>query len=168
MDEVVIADYDPAWPQLYAQEEERLRVVLGDALGEIAHVGSTSVPGLAAKPVIDLLVVVRSLTDAEQALPRLAEIGYEYLGENGIPGRLFYRKGMPRTHHLHVVETGHHQWPDNLDFRDYLRAHQDEVARYEALKRSLALRFRHQREDYTNGKSAYIFGVLEKARGAKS
>lgn len=164
MDDVIIADYNPQWPSLYAQEAQRLRDALGAAVVEIEHVGSTSVEGLAAKPVIDLLLIVRSLADAEQAVPALATEGYEYLGENGIPGRLFFRKGMPRTHHLHIVESGHHQWPDNLDFRDYLRAHPDEAARYEALKRSLAERFRYQRDDYTSGKSSYILGVLEKAR----
>lgn len=138
--------------------------MLGGSLVAMAHVGSTSVPGLAAKPVIDLLVIVRSLADAEDAVPELAALGYEYLGENGIPGRLFFRRGMPRTHHLHIVEPGHPQWPDNLEFRDYLRAHPDEAARYETLKRTLARRFRQRREDYTSGKSDYILGVLKQAR----
>lgn len=164
MDEVIITEYDPQWPQIYAQESAHLRTIFGDTLIEIAHVGSTSVPGLAAKPVIDLIAAVRSLADVERAAPALAALGYEALGECDIPGRLFFRKGMPRTHHLHVVETDHYQWPDSLDFRDYLRTHPDEAARYADLKRSLAERFRHQREEYTGGKSLYILGVLTKAR----
>ena len=172
MDEIIVTDPDPAWPLLYAQESERLRDVFGDALTAIAHVGSTSVPGLAAKPVIDLMVCVRSLDEArESVIGPLEALGYAYWLQDTTPGRLFFVRGLPpngpRTHHLHIVADGDDQWQDSLNFRDYLRAHPDEARRYEELKRDLAGRFRHRREEYTNGKSEYILGVIQKARSLK-
>ena len=133
----------------------------------IEHVGSTSIPGLAAKPVIDILVGVTSLAAGEQAVPALEALGYEYRGENGIPGRLYFCKGVVRyrrTHHLHMVETGHEQWRPMLSFRDYLRAHPDEARHYEALKRNLAAQFRDNRQAYTDGKEHFVKAILGKAQ----
>ena len=166
MDEVIVVEYDPRWPEQFAEESERLRQVMGDALVAVEHVGSTSVPGLPAKPVLDILVGVRALAEGEQAVPALASLGYEYRGENGIPGRLFFRKGLVpyrRTHHLHMVETGHEQWAPMLSFRDYLRSHPDEARRYEALKHDLADQFRADRRAYTDGKAEFVKAVLKKA-----
>ncbi len=168
MDEVIVAEYDPRWPEQFAEEAARLQQAMGDPMVAVEHVGSTSVPGLSAKPVIDILVGVRALAEGEQAVPALEALGYECRGENGIPGRLFFRKGLVqyrRTHHLHMVETGHEQWASMLSFRDYLRAHPDEVRRYEALKHDLARQFRDDRRAYTDGKAEFVQAVLEKARG---
>lgn len=161
-------DYDPRWPGLFAEEAKRLRQAIGGALVAVEHVGSTSIPGLSAKPVIDILVGVRVLGEGEKAVPALDALGYEYRGENGIPGRLFLRKGLVeyrRTHHLHMVGMGHEQWASMLSFRDYLRAHPDEAGRYEALKRDLASQFRGDRRAYTDGKAEFVEAVLAKARG---
>ena len=169
MDEVILSEYNPQWPSLFEEEASRVRQAIGDGLIAIEHIGSTSVPGLASKPVIDLLAAVRTLTEGERAVPCLAVLDYEYRGENGIPGRLFFRKGpvqYRRTHHLHMVEPGHEQWVANLRFRDYLRAHSEEACRYEALKRGLAIRFRDNRAAYTDGKTDYILAVLKKAGAA--
>ncbi len=160
----MIAEYDPRWPALYEEEAGRVRAALGDVLLSLEHVGSTAVPHLAAKPIVDLLGWVRALPEAEAAAPRLEPLGYECVGEFGIPGRLYFPKGAPRTHHLHLYEPGHQNASDNLLFRDYLRAHPEEAARYETLKRELAVRFRFQRADYTAAKTDYIQAVLEKAR----
>lgn len=168
MDEVVVVEYDPQWPRLFAEEAETIRLAMGTALVAAEHVDSTSIPALSAKPIIDILVGETSLAAGEQTVPALASLGYECRGENGIPGRLFFRKGpVPyrRTHHLHMVEPGHEQWAPMLSFRDYLRANPDEARRYEALKRELALRFRDNRQAYTDGKADFIQAVLEKARG---
>jgi GrpB-like predicted nucleotidyltransferase (UPF0157 family) len=152
---------------LFAAEAAQIQAVLGEGCVAVEHVGSTSIPGLAAKPVIDILAGVTALTAGEQAVPALEALGYEYRGENGIPGRLFFRKGpvqYRRTQHLHLVKTDHEQWIAMLSFRDYLRANLDEARRYEALKRSLAFQFREDRQAYTEGKAEYIYGVMQKAR----
>lgn len=167
---MVIVDYDPRWPELFAEEAERLRQAMGEGLAAVEHVGSTSIPGLSAKPVIDILVGVRALGEGEQAVPALNALGYECRGENGIPGRLFFRKGLVqgrRTHHLHMVEPGHEQWVSMLLFRDHLRAHPDEARRYEALKHDLARQFRDNRRAYTDGKAEFVRAALEKAQDEK-
>ena len=166
MDEVIIANYDPQWPDLFAQEAEAIRQTVGEALVAIEHVGSTSVPGLVAKPIIDILVGVTTLAAGEQAVPALEALGYQYRGENGIRGRLFFCKGSVqyhRTHHLHMVEMGHEQWASMMAFRNYLRAHPEEARRYEALKRDLAIKFRHNRQAYTDGKENFVKAILEEA-----
>jgi len=168
MDEVTIVEYNPSWSLLFEQEAANIRQVLGNLVLTIEHIGSTAVPGLAAKPIIDLMVGVRSLADGQQAVPALEALGYVYWREDPRPGRMFFVKGMPpfglqRTHHVHVVEAYEEFW-ERLLFRDYLRRHPDEAQRYEALKRDLAARFRTDRESYTNGKSEYIHKVMEQAR----
>lgn len=165
---VIIADPDPRWPEMFAQEEARIREALPRSLVTgVEHVGSTAVPDLAAKPIIDILVGVTSLKDGEQAAPLLTAIGYEDRGEFGIPGRLFFEKrenGTVRTHHLHMAEPGGEFWTDELLFRDYLRVHPDEARRYEQLKRDMARQHRFERTEYTASKSEYILSVLDKAR----
>jgi GrpB-like predicted nucleotidyltransferase (UPF0157 family) len=168
MDEVTIVEYNPSWSLLFEQEAANIRQVLGNLVLTIEHIGSTAVPGLAAKPIIDLMVGVRSLADGQQAVPALEALGYVYWREDPRPGRMFFVKGMPpfglqRTHHVHVVEAYEEFW-ERLLFRDYLRRHPDEAQRYEALKRDLAARFRTDRDSYTNGKSEYIHKVMEQAR----
>ncbi len=168
MDEVNIVEYDSRWPTLFAEEAARVWQVLGKELVvEIEHIGSTAVPGLAAKPIIDLMVGVHSLEKAQLAIPALEALGYVYWLEDPRPGRMFFVKGMPpygrgRTHHIHIVEAYGEFWQRKL-FRDYLRAHPDEAKRYEALKRDLAARFPKDREGYTDGKAEYIQAVMEKA-----
>lgn len=167
MDEVVIAAYDPSWPEIFAGEAWAIQQALGDVLVGIEHVGSTSIPGLSAKPIIDIVVSVTSLAEGTAAVPALEMLGYDCRGENGIPGRLFFRKGLiefKRTHHLHLVEAGHEQWKSMLAFRDYLRSHPGDARRYEELKRTLAEKFRDNRAAYTNGKADFVQAVLEKAR----
>ena len=167
MDEVVIAAYDPAWPDIFAGEAQAIRQALGEMLVGIEHVGSTAIPRLAAKPVIDIIVSVTSLADGEAKISALSALGYDCRGENGIPGRLFFRKGLvefKRTHHLHLVESGHEQWAAMLAFRDHLRTHPGDAQRYEALKRALAEKFRDNRRRYTNGKADFVNAVLAKAK----
>ncbi len=170
MDEVVLAAYDLSWPEIFAGEAKAIRQALGDVLVGVEHIGSTAVSGLSAKPIIDLLVAVRSLPEARaRAVPALEALGYNCRGENGIPGRLFFRKGLvefKRTHHLHLVEAGHEQWTSMLLFRDYLRSHPGDARRYEELKRALAEKFRDSRAAYTNGKADFVQAVLVKAKNS--
>ncbi|MDZ8094027.1 MAG: GrpB family protein [Nostoc sp. DedQUE05] len=169
MDEVNIVEYDPRWATLFTEEAEWIWQALGnDLVVEIEHIGSTAVPGMAAKPVIDIMVGVRSLVNAKSAILALESLGYVYWRENPRPGQMFFVKGMPpygkqRTHHVHIVEIDSEFWERKL-FCDYLRKHPEEAKRYEVLKRDLAASFRSDREAYTNGKNDYIRAVMVKAR----
>ena len=176
MDEIVITDYDPAWPAQFAEEAQRIGAALGDSVAVIEHFGSTAVPGLSAKPIIDLLVAVRSLPEARaRAVPALEALGYAYWRDDPAPDRLFFVKGLvpgPRTHHVHIVDLsvshdprlGEFTFADRLLFRDYLRANPDEAACYAALKRDLAAQFSEDREAYTGGKTEYVDRIMQKAR----
>ena len=168
MDEVEIVDYDPRWPILFDEEAERLRATLDPSLiVGLEHFGSTAIPGLSAKPIIDILIAVRSLADAQASFVKpLRNLDYVYWAENPRKDRLFFVKGMPpfgsrRSHHVHVTEPHGELW-QRLAFRDYLRAHPEEAAIYEQLKRRLATEHKRDREAYTDAKSAYVESVMRK------
>jgi GrpB-like predicted nucleotidyltransferase (UPF0157 family) len=162
---VVISDYDPEWPR----EFERLRTRALEALGELAveveHVGSTAVPGLAAKSVIDLDVVVRSATDVAEAIRRLGSVGYGHQGDLGAPGRhaFAYPEGEPR-HHLYVVVEGNAAHNAHIRFRDHLRRHPEDARTYAELKRALAASCGGDWAVYTEAKSEFIERILSDAR----
>jgi GrpB-like predicted nucleotidyltransferase (UPF0157 family) len=164
MDEITLVEYQSTWPGLFETE----RCLLFSAIGPIEHIGSTAVPGLAAKPILDMMAGLRTLPLGREAIAALSALGYEHLGENGIPGRHFFRKGMPRTHHLHVVQDGSDFWRNHLLFRDYLRGHPEEADAYGRLKRALGERFRADRDAYSNSKTPYIEAVLRKALNART
>lgn len=168
MDEVEIVEYDPRWPALFEQEAERLRGALDPSLiVGLEHFGSTAIPNLSAKPIIDIVIAVCSLADARASfVESLQKLDYVYWAENPKQDRMFFVKGMPpfgsrRTHHVHVTEPGGELWR-RLAFRDYLRAHPAEARRYEQLKRRLATEHPTDREAYTDAKSAYIEQVMRK------
>ena len=169
MDEVEIVDYDPRWPSLFEQEAKRLRSVLDPSLiVGLEHFGSTSILGLSAKPIIDILIAVRSLVDAEASfVAALRTLDYVYWADNPKKDRMFFVKGMPpfgsrRSHHVHVTEQHGEMW-QRLAFRDYLRVHPEEAAAYAELKRRLVVEYRTDREAYTEAKSAYVEAVMRKA-----
>ena len=162
---VRVVDYDPRWASMF--EEARSEIVgrCGVLLVAVEHIGSTSVPGLAAKPVIDIMAAVESIDDAQALVDPLAALGFEYVPKNDVAGRRFFRRG-PRgagTHHLHVVEQGSWKWRRQLLFRDHLRAHPDAAADYERLKRELAARHGPDRGAYTDAKTSFIKSVVEMA-----
>lgn len=169
VDEIILLPYDERYPGLFASEAEWL---LGcappDLITRIEHFGSTAVPGLLAKPIIDILLEVPSLDSARRELiPVIEASGYSYWRDDPNPAKLYAVKGLPpngpRTHHLHIVEPDSIYW-EQLLFRDYLRRYPKEAMRYAALKKHLADRFRDDRETYTEGKSEYIGGVMALAR----
>ncbi|MCI0349056.1 MAG: GrpB family protein [Acidobacteriales bacterium] len=170
--QIVIVDYDPRWPGLYEDERARILDAVGPLIAAIEHVGSTSVPGLAAKSVIDIMVGVSTLADADHCIEPIERLGYRYVPEyeDEIPGRRFFKKLLPdgmHTHHIHVVKISSPFWDDHLLFRDYLRAHPDTAWEYECVKRALAPHF-SSGNDYANAKTNYITEVLEKARAWQS
>lgn len=155
---VEIAPYDPAWPQLFAEEAERVRQSLAAWLaGPIEHIGSTAVPGLAAKPVIDIMAGVTSLEESEEAIGAAEAMGYCYAPYQVEIEHWFCKPSFAfRTHHLHLIPVGSPQWIRPIAFRNYLRAHAGVAAEYEALKRRLALEHRRDREAYTIAKRPFI------------
>jgi GrpB-like predicted nucleotidyltransferase (UPF0157 family) len=157
---VQVVDYDAAWPSQFENLAARARTALGELVNRVEHVGSTAVPGLAAKPIIDLDVVV-SPRDRPAALRALAVIGYVHEGDGGIVGRDAFRwpPGEPR-HHLYLVAENAHELTRHLAFRDALRADTLIRDRYSTLKQTLALRFENDRTAYTDGKAEFILSVL--------
>lgn len=178
---VLIADYDPRWPTLYEKERGRILAAIGGWLADVQHVGSTAVPGLAAKPVIDIMAGLRSWNDREQCIGPLEALGYEHRDEAAIAGALLfvkrtdtpapgqtYRNGdgeiATRTHVLHLMETAHPEWQRHIIFRDYLRQDSAVAVRYAELKRRLAQDHGLEMSAYTEGKSAFIEVVIGRAR----
>lgn len=188
MDPVIIVDYDPSWPARYAAEAERLIANLGTGYA-IEHIGSTSVPGLAAKPVIDILVAVddESLLDVSaevEAVPgehspiepagpenhvglvgAVTACDFTYRGVNGLPGRLYFFRHGRNSAHVHIAHRDSWVVHDHIAFRDWLRVHPEDAANYETLKRDLATMYRDDRVTYTMSKSKFIRGILLQAGG---
>jgi NAD-dependent deacetylase len=161
---IVISDYDSSWPVLFREEAERVGEALGDLVVAVEHIGSTAVPGLAAKPVIDILAGLRSLEIGRARIAAMEVLGYEYLGELGLPGRYYFRKGEAgSTHHVHAVEWDADQWHRHLAFRDYLRAHPDEALRYADAKRRLAAEVGHDWYEYVERKNAVVDELFPRA-----
>ena len=168
-EEISIAPYDPGWPNRYEEEAASLRRKLPESVViRIEHFGSTAVPGLAAKPVIDVLVQVSSLAETrERVVPVLEAEGYDYFWRTDVSPAYawFIRRDSEgkRTHHIHMVEADSKLW-ERLYFRDYLRAFPEEAGRYAELKRFLAEKHPNDRLAYTAGKAEYVTAVTEKAK----
>lgn len=163
---VVVAPHDPAWAAEFQAERARLMAALGALPGRIEHVGSTSVPELPAKPILDLLGGRPASSAPEPYVAALERAGYVHRGEYGIPGRDYFVRDDAsgrRTHHLHLVEEDGPLWRRHLAFRDYLRAHPARAAEYAALKRDLAARHADERAAYTSAKTAFIEETLRLA-----
>jgi GrpB-like predicted nucleotidyltransferase (UPF0157 family) len=163
LDIIEIQDYDPEWPTMFRAEKGRIRATFGGLAKDIQHVGSTAIPGLASKPIIDILLALEDLTEISAYLVRLKELGYANVPHNEDAERRFFQKGMPRTHHVHVVRSGGWTYWKHLLFRDYLLDHPSTVKEYELLKRTLAERFRDDRSRYVEGKSEFIESVIARA-----
>lgn len=166
---IEILDYDPRWPLMYEREAERIRHACGDAIATIEHIGSTAVPGLPAKPILDIMPGVATHADGAHTIEPLTGLGYEYKGENGIPGRYYFdlRYEQRVVVHVHLFEVNTENWLRHLLFRDYLRVHADVAGQYASLKRDLALRYRHERAAYTDAKSEFISDVVALARAER-
>lgn len=162
---VRLAVHDPQWAAAFEAERARLTEALADVSPVIEHVGSTAIPGIIAKPLLDIMVGIAEIGMHERALAPMRELGYEHKGEFGIPGRQFFvlERGPMVTHHVHMVAHGGEFWRLNLLFRDYLRVNAGARERYAAEKRRLAVEFRDAREKYTAGKDAIIRELLTEA-----
>jgi GrpB-like predicted nucleotidyltransferase (UPF0157 family) len=159
-----VAPYDPLWPREFEAEADRILRACDDLSILLEHVGSTAVPGLSAKPIIDIAAGVPPRASRAPYIAALISLGYEHLGAHGVPGRDYFRRGTPRTHHVHMVSWSSGTWRDHLFFRDYLRAHSDVAQEYAVLKRELAAQFPDDRQRYMEEKAPFIKSVLRLAR----
>jgi GrpB-like predicted nucleotidyltransferase (UPF0157 family) len=163
-EKIIIKEYDPKWPNLYESERNEIMEAIGHYVADIQHIGSTAIPGLAAKPVIDIMVGLRRLLDAQDCILPIEAMEYEYVPEFEIefPERRYFRKSKngKRTHQIHMVEIGTDFWKRHLLFRDHLRKHPEAADAYSALKRELSMKFENDREGYTNAKSPFIENIL--------
>lgn len=169
-DSIELVPYDVQWPKMAELEIKKLREILpSNHIIDIQHVGSTAIPGMLAKPIVDIQIAVKSLEIIKPiAIDALKKLGYEFWYENPDPERMFFVKGMPpfgekRTHHVHIVEPTSRHWQGKILFRDYLLAHPDVANEYVNLKQELAQQYTYDREQYTDAKTKFINAVLKKA-----
>jgi len=170
-DPIVVVDHDPGWPDRYEALRRQIVSALADLRFEIEHVGSTAIPGLPAKPVIDLDVSLADADDMPAAIARLAAIGYVHEGDLGVPGREAFATPPgygKHDHHLYVCVPGCAAHAEHVAFRDYLLVHPAAAQAYGELKRSLAARHRHDRAGYTNGKTDFVRRILASASGDRA
>lgn len=164
MRKVNVCPYTDEWVLMFMEESDKLKQILEKEILAIHHIGSTSVPGLKAKPIIDILVVVKDINAVDAYDQEMRSIGYEPKGENGIPGRRYFQKGGDnRTHHLHIYKDKSEQIERHLAFRDYLRISPDVSKRYGELKEKLALDFPYDIESYINGKDQFVREIEREA-----
>jgi GrpB-like predicted nucleotidyltransferase (UPF0157 family) len=164
MKPVVVVEYDPGWPELFQFFRARIANALGGLASAVEHVGSTAVPGLAAKPIIDIDVLLVSADALPAAIERLATLGYGHQGDLGIPEReAFLTPAGDSPHHLYVCPPHSREFRRHLAFRDYLRSHPKEAKVYGDLKQALALRFSQDRDAYMAGKGECVTELLNRA-----
>ena len=163
---VVLTTHQCSWKQLYLQEAQHIQMALGDAALQVEHIGSTAIPGILAKPIIDLMVGIASLSTADTLLTHLERIGYEHRTQDTVSGRLMLAKGPPhqRTYYLSLAEVESRFWREKLLFRDYLRRHPETAKAYEHLKQELAQQYHDDRSSYTAGKSTFVAQILQSAQ----
>lgn len=150
--------HSPGWAAEFRAEAQRLRAALGDEVVAVHHVGSTAIPGISAKPIIDILLAVRQVEGLDDLGPEMLGLGYEARGEFGIPGRRFFVKhaGPRRTHHIHAFAAGSPELERHLAFRDYMISHPENARAYGRLKEGLAQGFPTDVEAYMDGKDAFV------------
>jgi len=166
---IIIEDYDPHWPQHFDAIRSRIAPVLGTLAAAIEHIGSTAVPGLPAKPIIDLDILLKSPADLPAVISKLQAFGYEHQGTLGVPGREAFRAPAHDVpHHLYVCVPGSLEYSRHIAFRDYLRSHPRDAEAYSSLKHNLSGRFSIDRDAYTQAKTEFIERILRLANAEHS
>ncbi|MEM1425212.1 MAG: GrpB family protein [Cyanobacteria bacterium P01_H01_bin.130] len=166
MRKVEVVPHNPIWRQVFESESRDIASALGENVAAIYHIGSTAIPGIYAKPIIDCLVAVRAIAQVDGQNEAMARLEYESMGEFGIPGRRYFRKDNAagiRTHHVHGFEVGSAHIERHLAFRDYMRAHPADALAYSNLKRQLAKAHANDIEAYIDGKDDFIQAMDAKA-----
>lgn len=164
---ITLSEYDPGWPSMFEKEKEFLLARLSSSNPSIEHVGSTSVPGLIAKPTIDLMIGLPEFAQADSLVPPIQQLGYTYFKqyEDLMPYRRFFKKqnGDITTHHIHMVERGSEFWFRHLLFRDFLRGNQSTAADYAKLKLKLAQQDWKDGNEYAEAKTDFIREIEKRA-----
>ncbi len=166
MKKVDVVPHNPRWRNAFEAEAKHIGAALGENVAAIHHIGSTAIPGIYAKPVIDLLVEVGNITEVDERSSVMEAFGYEAMGEFGIPGRRYFRKDNQegiRTYQIHVFEAGSAQVDRHLAFRDYMIAHPEDARKYSELKRKLAKEHSQSINGYVDGKDSFIKEIDRKA-----
>lgn len=163
--EIKVVSYNPDWPRMFELEAKQLITLFGDEVVSIEHIGSTSIPGMRAKPIIDILVGARNIEVIDNFNTILCQKGYLPEGEYGIDGRRFIIKGTQfhRTHHIHIFGQGHYRLVEHVIFRDYLIAHPNVATQYAQLKMELAKKYTYDSFNYVEGKAEFIQEVNRRA-----
>jgi GrpB-like predicted nucleotidyltransferase (UPF0157 family) len=164
--EVLVVPYNKEWPRMYQEEINRVFPVLQNEIVAMYHIGSTSIPGMWAKPIIDILLEVRAISKIDDYNEAMINLGYEPRGELGIPGRRYFSREEPedvRTHHIHAFETGNIGIERHLAFRDYMIAHQKDAEKYADLKKQLAQQYPRDIDSYIEGKESFVNEMETKA-----
>ena len=166
MSKVEVVPHDPRWRDAFEAEAKHVAAALGENVVAIHHIGSTAIPNIYAKPVVDLLVEVRDITKVDGRSSAMESLGYEVMGEYGIPGRRYFRKDNRegiRTHQIHAFEAGSAEIERHLAFRDYMIAHPVDAQRYSELKRKLAEEHSQSMDEYMDGKDGFIKEIDRRA-----
>lgn len=163
---VEVVPHNPLWQKAFEDESRQIAAAIGSNVVIIHHIGSTAISGIYAKPIIDLLVEVNDIRQVDEQNSAIAVLGYEAMGEFGIPGRRYFRKHNPagtRTHHVHTYQTGSSEITRHLAFRDYIIAHPDQALKYSDLKRELAKQYPDDIEGYMDGKDGFVKEMEQQA-----
>ncbi|CAM4031000.1 GrpB family protein [Mesobacillus zeae] len=163
MRKVEISPHKEEWFMMFQEESDKIKDVLGDVILNVYHIGSTAIPNINAKPIIDIMVEVANISKVDKFNDKMEQLGYDAHGEYGISNRRFFSKGNNRTHHVHIFEQGNDEIARHITFRDYLIAHPKEAQKYSQLKQSLAEKFPTNIEKYIEGKNDYIKSIDNKA-----
>lgn len=166
MRNIYIADYDAQWIVKFEKESKKLKAIFGDLLIEIHHVGSTSIPNMPAKPVIDMMPIVHDISQVDDLNPAMIKLGYEPMGENNIAGRRYFRKGgaYRRSHHVHAYEPDNPEVAKHLDFRDYMIHHPDDAQDYAEIKHQAAKDNENDIYGYMDAKHDFIQEMIANAQ----
>lgn len=165
---IVVVPFDKKWAIQFECEREMILDAFGELRAEIEHIGSTSVEGLAAKPIIDIAILVESADDAIRAITPLVRLGYTCYGEAEVSGRVYFDRRAYEPCHIHLYVRGNPELERHLNFRDYLRAHPETAQAYAELKYALAEKFRNDRPSYTEAKTEFIRGIEARAKDERA
>ena len=166
---IEIVSYDPNWAEKFSQEASKIKKIFHSIFTEIYHIGSTAIPGIKSKPIIDILVEVKDIEAVEHHNKEMEGLGYEAMGEFGIKNRRFFQKGGNcRTHHVHIFQTGDREIERHLYFKEYLIVHPGEAEKYSVLKEKLINDYPFDAQGYSNAKSEFIIEIDQKAKKWKN
>ena len=165
--ELRVSPYKEEWKNLFEIEKKNIEEAIGDDIKDIQHVGSTSIPGMPAKPILDIAIAVKDFEEARICIKPLCNMGYTFKGENGIPRRHYFLKGESCTHHIHLLEKDSEEWEKLILFRDYLRTHQNTAEEYKKLKRNLSEKLQGDRKAYQAAKTDFVEAVIRKSPGSR-